>query len=217
MKGRTDAALLDRTLRYAVSQAAMVTALDRSRNQMAGLEELGQLLVDDGPTPATFNRIVDLIVERFALRQVAIYLADGDNLDLAAQRGYEDPLTRLSRSDSSVERVAHAAQPIFMPSVNPQSGDGGDGNEVATELSVPLLVAGELVGLLNIGSLVAHPIGHGDYAAIRLVGDRMTAALELLRERRVAEQRLSAARHQIKVLEATIATATATASGAATA
>jgi FixJ family two-component response regulator len=217
MKGRTDAALLDRTLRYAVSQAAMVTALDRSRNQMAGLEELGRLLVDDGPTPATFSRIVDLIVERFALRQVAIYLADGDRLDLAAQRGYENPLTRLSRNDSTVERVAHAGQPIFMPSINPQAGDVGVGNEVATELSVPLLVAGELVGLLNIGSLAAHPIGQGDYSAIRLVGDRMTAALELLRERRVAEERLSNARHQIRVLEATLAIAQAAAGGAATA
>jgi len=209
MKGRTDAALLDRTLRYAISQAAMVSAIHRSRNQMAGLEELGRLLVDDGPTPATFNRIVDVIVDRFSLRQVAIYVAEGDMLYLAAQRGYEHPMISLSRSDSSVERVAHAGQPIFLPSVNPQPRELGRGNEVATELSVPLLVAGELVGLLNVGSLVASPIGQGDYAAIRLVGDRMTAALELLRERRVAEERLSKARHQIRALEATLAIAQA--------
>jgi PleD family two-component response regulator len=38
MKSRTDAALLDRTLRYSISQAAMMSALERSRNQIAALE-----------------------------------------------------------------------------------------------------------------------------------------------------------------------------------
>ena len=78
LKGKTDAALLDRSLRYSIFQAAAVSALDRSRNQMAGLEELGQLLADNGPTPAAVARIVDLIVDRFSLPRVAIYLADGE-------------------------------------------------------------------------------------------------------------------------------------------
>ncbi|MEO8229668.1 MAG: response regulator [Chloroflexota bacterium] len=37
LKGATDAGLLDRTLRYAISQAAMVSALEQSRDLMAGL------------------------------------------------------------------------------------------------------------------------------------------------------------------------------------
>ncbi|MDQ2941037.1 MAG: response regulator [Chloroflexota bacterium] len=37
VKGLTDAALLDRALRYAISQAAMVSALEHSRDLMAGL------------------------------------------------------------------------------------------------------------------------------------------------------------------------------------
>jgi DNA-binding response OmpR family regulator len=37
LKGQTDAALLDRTLRYAITQASIVSGLDRSRNQLAGL------------------------------------------------------------------------------------------------------------------------------------------------------------------------------------
>jgi DNA-binding response OmpR family regulator len=37
LKGGTDAALLDRTLRYAISQAAMVSGLEQSRDLMAGL------------------------------------------------------------------------------------------------------------------------------------------------------------------------------------
>jgi putative methionine-R-sulfoxide reductase with GAF domain len=193
LKGRTDAALLDRSLRYSIFQAAAVSALDRSRNQLAGLEELGQLLADNGPTPAAVERIVDLIVDRFSLPRVAIYLADGEFLRLAGQRGYDQPLMSISRGDSSVERVARARKPIFVPSLSPELAAGG---EVATELSVPLLVGGEMAGLLNVASSVADPIGEEDFSAIRLVADRLTAALEVVRERSAAVDRLRDARQQ---------------------
>jgi FixJ family two-component response regulator len=196
LKGRTDSALLDRSLRYAIFQAAAVAALDRSRNQLAGLEELGQLLADNGPTPATVARIVDLIVDRFSLPRVAIYLADGETLRLAGQRGYENPLLSVSRADSSVERVARARKPIFVPSLSPELGADGAIGAVATELSVPLLVAGEMEGLLNVASSVAAPIGEEDFSAIRLVADRLTAALEVVRERDLATERLRDARQQ---------------------
>ena len=195
-KGRTDAALLDRTLRYSISQAAMLAALDHSRNQMAGLEELGRILVADGPTTETIGRIVDLIVERFFFGQVAIYLADGDVLRLAGQHGHEDPVPTLSRADAGVDRVARAGQPIFLPSLSPEPGLRDPANGVATEVSVPLLLAGELVGLLNVASPLANPIGIDDYSAIRLIGDRLTAALEVTRERKIAGQRLAKARGQ---------------------
>jgi FixJ family two-component response regulator len=198
MKGRTDAALLDRTLRYAITQTAVTSALEHSRNQMAGLEELGQLLMDNGPTPEAMDQIVDLIVNRFGLPRVAIYLLDGDMLRLAGQRGYEYPVMSLSRTDYSVERVARAHQPIFVPSLSREREDGGVGSDVATELSVPLMVGGELAGLLNVASLVASPIGEADVAAIRLVADRLTAALEIVRERRVAGDQLRRARQQLR-------------------
>jgi DNA-binding response OmpR family regulator len=197
MKGRTDAALLDRTLRYAISQSAVVSALDHTHNQMTGLDELGRILIDEGPTPATMARVVDLIVERFSLPRVALYLADEEFLHLVGQRGYDHPIARLDRDDSSVERVARARQPVFVPSISHRRDDGGTGSDVATELSVPLIVSGELAGLLNVASLVASPIGEQDVAAIRLVAERLTVALGVVRDRRVSDERLRKARQQL--------------------
>jgi FixJ family two-component response regulator len=204
LKGQTDSALLDRTLRYAIFQAAAVAALEHSRNQMAGLEELGQLLADDGPTPAAVARIVDLIVDRFSLPRVAIYLADGEVLRLAGQSGYRNPLSSISRADASVERVARARKPLFIPSLSPELGE----SDVATELSVPLIVGGEMAGLLNVASLVATPIGEEDFAAIRLVADRLTAALEVVRERNLAQERLAYLRQQSSAPEGLMDTET---------
>lgn len=197
LKGQTDAALLDRTLRYSIAHVAMMSTLDRSRSQMAGLEEIGRILVEDGPTPATVGRVVDLIVERFALPQIAIYLADGDTLYPAGQRGYRRPLPSVTRGDAIVDRVAHARKPLFVPSFSPDSGGSNEGGAIATELCVPLVVAGELMGLLNVASSVAGPIGEQDYAAIRVVADRLTAALAVTRERRIMDERVWKARQQL--------------------
>jgi FixJ family two-component response regulator len=195
MKGKTDAALLDRTIRYAVSQAAVLNALHHSRNQLVGLQELEKILVEYGPTPPTVERVVELIVEHFGLPRVAIYLADGASLHLAAQRGYKNAAPVVSRADISVDRVAKAGKPVFRPSLSPEVGAGVVA--VATELSVPLLVGGELAGLLNVASSAAAPIGESDYLAVRLIGDRLTVALETVYEQQLAAERLRQARLQL--------------------
>ena len=192
MKGRTDAALLDRTLRYAMSQSAVMTALRRSHDQVAGLEEIGRILLDEGPTPTVMQHVVDLIADRFFLDRVAIFIADGDTLDLAGQYGYEHLQPSLSLSDSSVQRILRARQPIFLPSLSQELG--ASGHAVATELSVPLRVDGEVLGLMTVASFVATPIGEADYAAIRVIGDRLTAALAVTRERTVAMEKIARAR-----------------------
>ena len=201
VKGRTDPALFDRTIRYSISHAAMTWALDRLRNQMAGLEEIGRILVQDGPTASTVGRVVDLLADRFGLAQFAIYLADGDVLNLAGQRGYAHPLPSVGRNDASVERVVHARQPLFIPSLSPDTGGANAGGGIATELSVPLMVSGDLMGLLNIASPVAAPIGEEDYSAIRLIADRLVSALEVTRERRRSDERLAKVRQQLSGLD----------------
>jgi putative methionine-R-sulfoxide reductase with GAF domain len=141
-------------------------------------------------------RIVDLIVERFGLPRIAIYLAAGDTLVLAGSRGHQHALQTLSRGDTMVERVANARQPVFVPSFSHDAGQAGAGRGVATELSVPLIVDGELAGLLNVASLLVAPIGEADVAVIRLVSERLTAALSLVHERASAQAKLARARRE---------------------
>jgi FixJ family two-component response regulator len=198
-KGQTDVARLDQTLRYAINHSLALTALDQSQNRVAGLEELGQILVDNGPRPDVMARIVDMIVERFGFPRVAIYLANPDRnvLELAAQRGHERPIRDLHLSDSGVQRVTNAHRPLFVPTLSSEGDMGGADPDVATELSVPLLVAGKVAGLLNIASLVASPIGEQDFAAVRLIADRLVAALALVHERTFAELQLRKARQEL--------------------
>lgn len=205
-KGQTDVARLDRTLRYAITHVAALTALELSRSRVSGLEELGQILVDNGPRPEVMARIVDLIVERFAFPRVAIYLAnaDGDVMELAGQRGNDHPVQTLNLSDSGVERVTRARKPMFVPSLSSDLDKGAADSDVATELSVPLMVAGEVAGLLNIASLVAAPIGEEDFAAIRLIADRLAAALALVHERSFAEAQLRKARQELTKPQASV-------------
>jgi DNA-binding NarL/FixJ family response regulator/putative methionine-R-sulfoxide reductase with GAF domain len=191
-KGQIDVARLDQTLRYAINHSLAITALVRSQNRVAGLEELGEILVDNGPSSDAMAIIVDMIVERFGFPRVAIYLAntEGDAMQLAGQRGHERPVRNLRFSDSGVQRVTSGRKPMFVPSLSSEGNMGGADREVATELCVPLMVAGGVVGLLNIASLVATPIGEEDFAVVRLIADRLAAALALVHERGFAEAQL---------------------------
>ena len=88
VKGQTDPVLLDRTVRYAIAHARLTDELRRSRDQVLGLEEVAQLLADEGPTDATVSHLVRVLGDRFGYGHVSIFLSAGAHLRLIASRGY---------------------------------------------------------------------------------------------------------------------------------
>jgi len=83
-KGRGSAAVLERTMRYVLSQAATADALRRSLRQVSGLEALGRLLAEQGPTPEALDQVVRLIDEEFGLPKSSLFLIEDGVLYLAA-------------------------------------------------------------------------------------------------------------------------------------
>lgn len=193
-KGKTDAALLDRTLRYAIMQAETLELLDAAHKQLTGLEDLGRLLLEDGPTAQTLDRVAGVLDECFGFRYVALYLADRDSLRLVASRGYRAPRETIDLADAAVQRLIHANRPVLIPNMALPTGDRDAEPEIRVELAVPLMIHGELLGLINAGSPIASPIGLEDHAAIKIVADRLTAALALTIHQQRIEQQLTHAR-----------------------
>ena len=206
IKGKTDTDLLDRTLRYAITQAETLQRLDRAYGQLAGLEEIGRLLLDEGPTDLAMASVAGLLADRFLIRYVAIYLRREATLNLVASRGYANPRQHIDPSDAAVERLRRAAQPLLVPSITMTAGDRQRDPGVSVELVVPLLANGALVGLLSAGSSATAPIDMADHAALRLVADRLTGSLESSIARAHGEQELSASRRERSMREATLAT-----------
>lgn len=195
VKGQTDPVLLDRTLRYAVAHSRLTDALRRSHEQILGLEQVGQVMADEGPSGAALSQVVDVLGERFGFQYVSVFLSAGDYLELVASRGYQHPVTRFDRASGVIERVTSIDQARFIPNITVDPDHRADAAGVRTELCVPLHVAGECVGLLNVGSPDDRPLGQHDYNAIRTVADRVRVALELRREQEELSARAARFRH----------------------
>ena len=209
-------------LEQAVGRARTAMTRDRRRDRqlMNDPFEGGQLAID-GPTPDALQAIVDALDTRFDYGLSAVYLGDERRMTLAAQRGYSDP-PRILEPDSGVTgRVMRSRQPAYIRDV-PRDPDYVAGNEASTsEICVPLLARGELLGLLNVEATRSGHLDRADLATVTLVADRLASAIALgarhaevvlraeLFERLVAFERLISATLEPDEVSQRVATAAA--------
>ena len=177
VKGRTDPALLERTLRYAVSLGDAMEALRRSNAQLAALDEIGSVLSENGPTPEALDRVLGLVVRAFRHTHASIYLLDGDRLVLAAQRGYHRANTELDPNTARLARVLQSGKPSFIPNHTSSADDRGAYEP--SELSVAMHAEGRPVGILNVAA--DSRLGEEDHRGIIAIADRIAVALALNR------------------------------------
>jgi CheY-like chemotaxis protein len=178
-KGRAAAGVLQRTLRYALSQAAITDALRRSLRQVSGLEALGRLLSEQGPTPDALDEVVRLIDEDFGLPRSTLFLMEDGLLQLAASRGYAAPVATVDPRSGRLVPMVTAGRAQIVPNLSIDPSDRSPDDP--PELCVPLLAEGECLGILN----VALPQQNGQSqeltGPIRVIADRLAVALALNR------------------------------------
>jgi diguanylate cyclase (GGDEF)-like protein len=169
-------------------RAAMRADRRRAR-QLAGVEEVGRLLAEQGPTGEALETVMDLLVERFGYRYVSIYLGDSRSVRLGAQRGYDHPIEVIEANRGVVGRVMRTGRAAF---IEDSHGDpdfiAADG-DIVNEVSVPLVMRGDPFGVLNVEGTRAQPVDASDLATITLIGDRLAGALALAREREALARR----------------------------
>ncbi|MDQ3934029.1 MAG: SpoIIE family protein phosphatase [Actinomycetota bacterium] len=115
----------------------------------------------------------------------ATLLLDADTGELVARaaKGLEEEVergTRIPIGGGFAGRIAAERRPVFLPKVdssnvlNPILLEKG----VASLLGVPLLVEGEVIGVLHIGSLTPREFSPDDAELLQLAGDRMALAID---------------------------------------
>jgi diguanylate cyclase (GGDEF)-like protein len=173
--------MLERAIAHA--QAASHGMRRRSR-QMAAVEEAGRLLAADGLSPGAMDAVVGLLVDRFGYRYVSIYILDGDLMRLRSQRGYDEVIETFDGTVGVVGRVMRTGQTELVTDVSLDAEYRAASPDVQSEVSVPLFADDTVIGVLNVESgHEAPPLDEGDRDTLVLVGDRVSAALALARER----------------------------------
>jgi diguanylate cyclase (GGDEF)-like protein len=167
-----------------------VVRRDRRRaRQIAGIEAVGDVLAANGPTTDSLDAVVSLLGSNFGYPYVSIYLRETDGLRLGAQLGYPAPLDRIPAGRGILGRVVASGELAFLADVSGDPDYIAGRAEVGSEICAPLLVDGRVFGVLNVESDLARPLDQTDVATVRLVADRLAAAVALGAGRAALEAR----------------------------
>jgi serine phosphatase RsbU (regulator of sigma subunit)/anti-sigma regulatory factor (Ser/Thr protein kinase) len=145
------------------------------------------------------NELLSRVKEILAVDTAAVLLVEDDGRTLAARaaKGLEEEVQRgfrLPIGRGFAGRVAASRGPVAIPDldhspvtvVNPLFRE----KRVRSLLGVPLIVEGEVIGVLHVGSLTQREFGEADVELLQLVADRVALSIErsrLLVQGRIAQ------------------------------
>ncbi|HEY7525747.1 MAG TPA: diguanylate cyclase [Candidatus Limnocylindria bacterium] len=167
-------------------RSAVVAERRRSR-QIAGLEAVSRLLVAGGPTDEVLDRALGVLADRFGYAWVSVYLADGDRVVLGAQRGYDAPIESFDGTSGVVGRVMRTRELAYVPDVGRDRDYIAVFGEVISEICAPLLVDGQLLGILNVES--PSRLDRTDRDLVATLAARVATVVALGRDRQALTQR----------------------------
>ena len=148
-------------------------------------------LSEDDLLQELLQRISDIM----EVDTVAILLLEGEALHARAAKGIEEEVeqgVRIPLGRGFAGRIAAERRPISIPDVdhadilNPILREKG----IKSLLGVPLIVGGDVLGVLHVGSLTPRDFSDDERDLLQLAGDRAALAIESARlheQRRVAE------------------------------
>ncbi|MGZ4788189.1 MAG: sensor domain-containing diguanylate cyclase [Terriglobales bacterium] len=129
--------------------------LDRSLRSVALLHESSQLILSGGDLDSVLHQILLIVRNYFAATNCAVFLTDESATELVvkARNGYPEQRWRYRIGiDGIVGWAAKAKQAVSVPDVRQESRYLQGDPSVQSELALPLMVRGELLGVLDVES-----------------------------------------------------------------
>jgi diguanylate cyclase (GGDEF)-like protein len=162
---------------HVIATGIDITEARRKHDALRGLETVGRLIAEEGPTPAALEAVLGEMKARMGYRFLSLYLDDGSGLRLAAQQGYETAPARLDAGMGVVGRVYRSGRAELLSDVASDLDYLAGYESVASEIAVPLLGDGATLGVLNVESVRPEKLTEGDLQFARTVADRLASAL----------------------------------------
>ena len=169
-------------LEEALAHARRLIAEDRRRRaHLAAVDEVSRLLARSGPAPEVLDEIMGLFERRLGYRYISIYLGNDKLVRLGAQVGYDVPVLEFDDTRGVTGRTmrTHELQYIRDTASDPDYWSAE--STVASEICAPLMAGETFLGTINVESDAR--LDNADVATVRLVADRVAAALALAQER----------------------------------
>ena len=127
----------------------------------------------------TLRKTVEAVAETYGYTLVSAYLIRGDGGELVLQHhvGYDSQLERIPLSRGVMARVARTGKPVLLEDAHsdPEFLEAVPG--IVSEVCVPLVAEGEVVGTLNVESTGGEELTDDDLRLMEEVGDHVGAAV----------------------------------------
>lgn len=165
------------------------------------------LLLDKVRTVAThelelrtvITKTIDVIAETFNYTLASIYLLEGQSpetqeLVMQHQVGYHEFIERLPIEKGVMGKVARTGQGILLKSSQDDPEFVGAFEGINSEICVPLLEAGKVIGVLNVESTETRFFDEADFRLMTALSDTLGVSIE--RARLYSETRLKEAEYR---------------------
>jgi len=166
-----------------------VTAIHRARlfavardhlRAITAVQSVSQTVSSSLELEQIFQTVVETLHTTFGYNFVSIYLLDGNVLRLGAQIGY--PLELIYReipiTSGIVGRAVQSAKTEFIPDVRREPGFLRASSEVESEICVPLIKDGTVLGILNVESERGHLLTETDVSILTSFAGQVAVAIE---------------------------------------
>jgi PAS domain S-box-containing protein len=171
---------------------ALFDAAQRQARELELLNQVGTTIARELDLPVVFRTVVEAIARSFGYTQVSLYLLRGDTLVCQHQVGYTHVIAEIPVSQGISGRVARTGSPVLLPDVRSDPEFLGAMDGIVSELCIPLLDQGKVVGTLNVESTGGVVMGRADFDLMTALGEQVSIALvkaRLYGEARESEQR----------------------------
>ena len=152
-------------------QAQELSLLDKVRTALAGELELKTL----------FRKVVEAVAETYGYTLVSLYWREGDISVLQHQVGYSNVLERVPITLGVSSRVYRTREAFLVEDVSKEPEFLHAVEGLVSEICVPLLDQGEVVGFFNIESTNEVRLGHTDLLLIKALSEHINVAIERAR------------------------------------
>jgi diguanylate cyclase (GGDEF)-like protein/PAS domain S-box-containing protein len=180
------AVVADGRIQYLIGTGTDITEARRAQDAVSAIEVIGDLLANHGPTPDILQRSLRELADRFDYRYLSIYLLEGRTLVLGGQIGYSQPVDTFDADTGVIGRTLRTRDRQFIPDTSTDPDYYSADEHVKSEICVPLLQSGELLGVINIEA-DEPPLDQRDVSLLQAIADRIAGSLALGRKVRQLE------------------------------
>ncbi|MDP9372722.1 MAG: EAL domain-containing protein, partial [Chloroflexota bacterium] len=156
---------------------ALLLAARRQARDLALLDRVRTALARETDLPTIFRTVVAAIAQTFGYTQVSLYLREGEVLLLQQQVGYDRVLARIPVAEGVTGRVARTGRPVLLADVRADPAFLGAIDGIVSEVCVPLVDEGRVVGVLNLESTEGVRLAEDDLRLMTALAEQVGLAM----------------------------------------